>query len=356
MKILHLIDEGWDSGLTAYALQIADLLQKSGQDVSLGVLPGKKPEMMAKARGLKTYSISSFWDIRKILKAQSWDVVNVHTGRTHTWTAAAKLSLGQAGANIVLVRTRGDARPLKTNVLFRFLYKKTALVIAASDHVRNQYESGLQLIDEKVRTIYPAVAPDEKAVSLPVSIVGIVGRLDVVKGHSVFLDAAAAVLKEKPQTKFLIAGKEAGVSLRLLQNQVAELGISANVTFLGYVPSAQDFMRTCSFGVIASLGSEEVSRACLEWMGTGRAVIGTLIGCLPELIEPDETGLLVPPGDSGALAEGILRLLRDAALPQKWGESARQKAQTFYSPEIMLSKTLTAYEWAQKQSGTNQRF
>lgn len=353
MRILHLIDESWDSGLVAYALQIAELLQKSGQEVVVGVLPGGKPEGMARFRGIPSVPIKSFGDLRRIMKSTSWDIVNAHTGRMHTWSLLSKISLGSQARSMALVRTRGDARELQVNPLFRYLYNQTAIVIAASDHVHRQYAERLGLTEEKARTIYPGIAIDETIVDYPSSTtVGILGRLDVVKGHTIFLEAAALVLKEKPSVKFRIAGKEAGVSLQLLQNQVAELQLEESVEFLGYVPSGPDFMRTCTFGVIASIGSEEVSRACLEWMGTGRAVIGTLVGCLPELIEPEESGLLVPPNDPSLLSESILRLLRHPELAIRWGEIGRRMAQTFYSPEIMLTKTLAAYDWAVKNNPT----
>ncbi len=346
MRILHLIDESWDSGLVAYALQITELLQKSGQEVVVGVLPGGKPEAMARHRGLAVAGVGSFRALRRVMKETAWDVVNAHTGRTHTWSLFAKLSLGRRAAKTVIVRTRGDARPLQSNALYRFLYRRTGLVIAASEHVRKQYDERFGLSEEKARTIYPGIAVDTKIADYPPAVIGILGRLDMVKGHTIFLEAAALVLKEKPFTKFLVAGKEAGVSLQLLQNQVAELNMTPSVDFLGYVPSGPDFMRTCSFGVIASIGSEEVSRACLEWMGVGRAVVGTLVGCLPEIIEPNETGLLVPPNDASLLSKAMLRLLEDPGLPPLWGEIGRRTAKNFFSPEAMLDKTLAGYNWA----------
>lgn len=345
MKILHVIDEPWDSGLTSYALQIAELLQQAGQEVAVGVLPGKVPESLARQRKLKTLPAGNFFQLFKALRHTRWDVVNVHTGRTHTWSILARLLGGRSQSHIAIVRTRGDARPLKVNPIFKFIYNRTAAVIAASDHVRKQYEVGLGLNEEQARTIFPAV-PEEPMVTVTQPIVGLLGRLDEIKGHAFFLEAAAYVVKEIPEARFLAAGKEAGISMQLLQNQVRELGLQDHVEFLGYVPSGVDFMNRCSIGVIASIGSEEVSRACLEWMAAGRPVVGTLVGCLPELIEPEETGLLIPPGDAVALKEALLRLIRDPQTARLWGDKARHTAQALYSSEQMLSKTLRLYEWA----------
>lgn len=338
MKILHLLDERWDSGLTQYALQIVELLQKEGHDVVLGVLSGKKPETMAHAKGLKTASIDSIFSLSRLVRGNPWDLINVHTGRTHTWA----LLLSRKGTPIV--RTRGDARPVRSTPLSRFVYRKTAAVIAASSHIAHYYEEGLGLPEERVHVIYPFVIPDENSTTPPANRVGILGRLDPVKGHAVFLEAVTDVLKERPETKFLIAGKEANLTFDLLRNQMIELGIEKSVEYLGYQASAQDFMRSCSLGVIASIGSEEISRACLEWMAVGRPVVGTLVGCLPELIEPNENGLLVPPNDGSAMGDAILKLLREPEKIESWGKTALAFIQAKFSSQIQLKKTLAVYE------------
>ncbi len=337
MKILQLIDEPWDSGLTHYALQLSVVLQRNGEEVCVGVRSGKKPEAVARGLGLTTAPIQNVFAARRLIRSRSWDIINAHTGHTHTLAV-----LFAKGARIV--RTRGDARPLKSSALSRTVYRKTAAVIAASDHIRRQYELEFGFKEDRVRTIYPSVLADPAVAPLPPRRVGILGRLDPVKGHTVFLEAAAQVLKEIPDAQFLVAGKEAGVSIKILANQAGALGVQPAVTFLGFQPSSMEFMRGCSFGVVASIGSEAISRACLEWMAVGRPVVGTLVGSLPELIEPRETGLVVPPGDSAAMASAFLKLLREPEIAQKWGRNAHALVLRRFSPDIQLQKTLELYK------------
>lgn len=337
MKILHLLDERWDSGLTQYALQIAELLQKAGHYVVLGVHAGKKPDQMARQRGLQTWSIGTLFELSRALRAENWNVIVPHTGRSHTWATLLK----RRGTPVV--RTRGDARPVRDNAVSQFMYRNTSAVIAASEHIANYYLEDLNLPERKVHVIYPSVDP----VALtppPPDRVGILGRLDPVKGHAFFLEAVADVVKERPQTKFFIAGKEANIGYDLLRNQARELGVESSVEYLGYQASALEFMRGCSVGVIASIGSEEISRACLEWMSAGRPVVGTLVGCLPELIEPDETGLLVPPGDGLAMGDALLKLLRDPARVRAEGENAHALAQSKFGAKAFVEKTVAVYE------------
>ncbi len=343
MKILHLHDERWDSGLTAYLLQIAELQQKAGHDVTIGVRRGKKPEHLAHQKKLRTAPVCSFFELYSLFGNGNWDIVNAHTGRTHTWAVLARKL---RGLKMPVVRTRGDARPVSINPLTRFIYKRTDAFIAASEHVQGQFASaGLHLDSAKLKTIYPCVEPAPAQAPLPGKIIGVLGRLDPVKGHATFLEAAAYILAEDPSVRFLIAGKEANISYDLLTNQAKQLGIQNAVSFLGFEPSARDFMRRCSIGVIPSIGSEEVSRACLEWMAEGRPVVGTLVGCLPELIEPEETGLLVPPGDSKLLKEAIARLLADLNAAAEWGRRGLAVAGQHYGPQKMIAETIALYKY-----------
>jgi len=350
MKILHLLDEPWDSGVTSYALQIADLLRQKGHDVVIGVRPGKKPEGLAREMSLRTEPVENFFDARSLLFREAWDVVNAHSGRPHTWSVLSGLPLVGRRRRFALVRTRGDARAVPQHALAGFVYRHTDAVIAASNHVRDQYLSAFGLKEERVRTIYPSVDPDQEIQPSAEDSVGILGRLDVVKGHSVFLEAAAHILRGNPGAQFLIAGKEAGVSLQILENQARELGIERSIQFLGFVPSSKDFMRRCGVGVIASLGSEEVSRACLEWMSVGRPVVGTLVGCLSELIEPDETGYLVPAGDAQALADAVSLLLKQPSDRSRLGREAHLVSKKRFSPGIQVEETLKVYEAALRRA------
>lgn len=343
MKILHLVDEPWDSGIVAYVLQIATLLKSDGHETILGVRSGKTPEKLARSAGLTTVAINSLGGLVRFLSRQKVDVINAHTGRTHSWSVLARLGCAIPARKLPIVRTRGDARPLKTHLLVCYVYRKTAGVIAASQHVREQYDLEFPFLKERIHTIYPSVEPDKDIAPLPGETIGILGRLDPVKGHAIFLEAAATLLKVRPDVTFLIAGREANLSYQLLQNQVDQLGITKAVQFLGFQPSARDFMRRCTIGVIASIGSEEVSRACLEWMAVGRPVVGTLVGCLPELIEPDETGYLVPPNDSEMMKQALLKLLEKPDEAAQLGRHANTVIAQRFSPHVMLGKTVDFY-------------
>jgi glycosyltransferase involved in cell wall biosynthesis len=78
--------------------------------------------------------------------------------------------------------------------------------------------------------------------------------------------------------------------------------------------------------------------AVLEYMAAGRPIVATAVGATPELIEDGEHGLLVPPGDAGALARAIARLLDEPALARRLGEAARWRARERYGREAMVRR------------------
>lgn len=344
MKILHLLDEPWDSGITAYAIQLAALQKKQGMSVQIGVRPGKKPEKLAQSLHLETVAVQNPFDVLSLLKNQDWTLINAHTGRTHTWAVLAKKILFAKTRHIPVIRTRGDARPVRSNPLNKWLYKNTQGVIASSQHIEQQFQQQFGFSENKMISIFPGIQLQKEVPPPSSKTIGILGRLDPVKGHSTLIEAARRVLEEFPDVQFQIAGKDAAITSDILKNQARQLGVEKSFHFLGFVPSSVEFMNSCSIGVIASLGSEEVSRACLEWMSVGRPVVSTLVGCLPELVDPEETGLLVPPQDSISLADGILELLRTPELISKWGQRARDVVRERYSEDVFYTKTKIFYE------------
>jgi glycosyltransferase involved in cell wall biosynthesis len=119
----------------------------------------------------------------------------------------------------------------------------------------------------------------------------------------------------------------------------------AKVRFLG--PVSRDelprFYRRAAVAVFPSQG-EAFGLACVEAMSCGAAVVNTADGSGPELIEAGESGLLVEPGDSGALASAIVRLLNDAALRSRLGAAARCRVVENFDLRDAATRNLAFYE------------
>jgi len=217
-----------------------------------------------------------------------------------------------------------------------FVYANTRKIIAASELIRNKYLE-IGLAPEKVTTIYQGIKiPSAVYHSPSVGAIGIVGRLDPVKGHKYFLEAAAIVLKKYPEARFLVAGKEENVKYSDLKRIAVEMDMEKSVEFCGFVEDVSEFMSRCSVGVIASTGSEAVSRVLLEWMGAGKPVISTSVGCIPEILGEE---FLVLPNAPVLLAEKIIGIIQDKQKIANAGKNNLNTIKDKFSFEGFVSQT-----------------
>ena len=340
MKILNIIDIPWFSGVTSYAVDSARGLSKRGHEIFFAGVRGGEPLKIAEKVGFKTvevcsrknpFILRSAFNLSKLIDAERIDIVNAHTGNAHFMAYLASLFTSQKFA---LVRTKSDVmRPKKS-----FLYGRTEKIIAASELIRKKYLE-IGVAPSKVVTVYQGIELPQAGTEacLPAnSVVGMLGRLDPVKGHRYFLASAAEVLEKNPVVKFLIAGKEENIRYRELERMASEKGISGAVKFCGFVGDAAGFMDGCSLGVIASTGSEAVSRVLLEWMSRGRAVVATGVGCIPEILPGD---FVVPPSDPVSMAGTILSLLRDPEGLKIAGRNNREIAAERFGFEKFIDGT-----------------
>jgi glycosyltransferase involved in cell wall biosynthesis len=141
-----------------------------------------------------------------------------------------------------------------------------------------------------------------------------------------FLIEAAAVLKPRfPDLKVVVAGD--GFERPELIGLAESLGITRDVTFLGWVPNSElpPYYHAAAVSVVPSL-EEGFGIPAAEAMGCQIPVVASDAGGLPEVVEHGVTGLIVPRGDSVALAEAIGALLADPARRAQMGRAGRERA------------------------------
>lgn len=165
-----------------------------------------------------------------------------------------------------------------------------------------------------------------------------VGSLSSEKGVEVLVRAAALA----PEVPVHIVGT--GPEEERLRALVGELGAS-NVEFRGF-RAGEELAAEYSgarFVVVPSIWYEPFGLACLEGYASGKPVIASAIGGLPEVVRDGETGALVPPGDAEALAEVMRKWWSDPARCASAGRAGRQLAETEYAPQKYLERILAIY-------------
>jgi glycosyltransferase involved in cell wall biosynthesis len=179
-------------------------------------------------------------------------------------------------------------------------------------------------------------------------LVGMVGRLSWKKGYEFALAAAAMVRAEVPGVRFEIVGD--GPLRGDLERATVRAGLESAVRFLGQRSDVPALMSRFDCYVLSSI-IEGMPNALLEAMALGRPVVTTSAGGSAEVVVDGDSGIVVPPRDAGALADGILRVLRDAELAARLGQAAEERVRRHFSREAMLASLDELYRSELHRSG-----
>lgn len=171
-------------------------------------------------------------------------------------------------------------------------------------------------------------------------LVGAIGRMVWQKGFEFLIEAVPEVLNKYRNVKFLFAGE--GPLKKSLEMKCETLKVKDNIIFTGFRRDVREFLSAIDLLVIPSL-REGFPFVTLEAMASGKPMVATMIDGITEQITSGENGLLTPPKDSLALAEGILRLINDKEFAKKIGSEARKKVEECFSIEKMVSETKKVY-------------
>ena len=179
-------------------------------------------------------------------------------------------------------------------------------------------------------------------------VVSVVGQLSEGKGQHVLLDALPRVRDREPRIVVLFAG--AGPQQDELQDRAAELGVERNVRWLGFRRDVPSILACSEVLAIPSVAHEAFGYPIIEANAAGLPVVGSAIGGIPEVIDNRKTGLLVPPGDSVALADALILILEDEALRTRLAHRAKQRVSSF-DVRHHARRLIGIYELAAEFSG-----
>ncbi|CAN5612070.1 hypothetical protein BH09PLA1_BH09PLA1_12490 [soil metagenome] len=171
-------------------------------------------------------------------------------------------------------------------------------------------------------------------------LIAAVGRLCEQKGFSFLLDAVARLGKMHAGATIAIAGN--GPLRAALLEHARALRIESRVKLLGHMNDVRPLLEAADLVVLPSLW-EAMPYSLLEAMSMGLPAIGTRVAGVPEVIDADKTGFLVPPRDAVALAAAIQPLLGDRVRRDSMGRAARQRIIRLFDEREMIATTLRLY-------------
>lgn len=356
MRIVHLVIGSGVAGGQVVAAQVGRAARARGDEVTF-VCPGPGP--FAELVESEGFSVA-FADLNRTLQVR--DAVRLRRLlrradllHTHTLAAANVLSRLASPAPVVShLHIENPFRPATRWLLSRLdntTARSCARLIAVSDDTRRAYErQGYP--GGRIEVVYNGVELDGKApggtlrtdLGIPDStpLIGEVARLCDVKGQSELINA----MPHLPGARLVLIGadlEQGGAFQERLEHEADLLGVRDRVVFAGYREGAAHELGDLDVLALPSW-TEGLPLVVLEAMAQGRPVVASAVGGTPELVVNGETGLLVPPRDSHALAGAIHRLLEDPELRRRMGETARQRVAESFSADTMTRRMLEIYD------------
>src|SRR5256712_13340822 len=171
-------------------------------------------------------------------------------------------------------------------------------------------------------------------------VVGNVAALVPHKGQRYLIEAAQLVVREVPDARFVILGE--GELRESLERQVREYHLEKHVLLPGFRTDVLGCIKGFDLFAMSSV-TEGLGTSLLDAMACSRATVATRARGIPEIVEDGQTGVLVAPRDHTAMAEAIVRLLRDDALRRQMGDAGFARVQARFTVERMVAETAAVY-------------
>ena len=348
-------------------IQILDGIDKRKFSPIVCCLSGGKLASDLKEKGYEIYNLkvkriydlhgiqTLIWLIQLIRKKKVRLIVSYHESSDFLGLMAAKLS----GVPIVSSRRDMGYKLKKKHIfLYRLCNKYFKRIIAVSDAVKRIIVAREKTPLEKIITIHNGVDAnffsrdhEKKRIKRSLGIhdheyvVGMIAGFRKIKGHICFIKAAAEVVREIPNVKFLIIGKdynEPGCSQKDLINIANKFGVREHLIFTGERKDIPELLSALDIVVNPSL-SEGMSNTLLEAMAAGKTVIASNVGGNPEIIEDNETGFLFPPKDVQMLSTLIINSLKNLQKTALIGRKAQKMIKERHDLQLMCERNMALY-------------
>ena len=297
--------------------------------------------------------LTAAWRFSRVIKRLAPDVIHAHDPHGVAMASLA-LSLGASashGRAPALVASRRVDFHLKGHSFSRWKYRQVDCFIAASEAIRQ-----MLVVDgvpaERTVTVHEGIDVDH-VIAAPVvnvheafwlphqaPVVGNVAALVPHKGQRYLVDAALLVVREMPDTRFIILGE--GELREHLEKQVREHHLEKHVLLPGFRTDVLGCIKGFDLFVMSSV-TEGLGTSLLDAMACARPIVATRTGGIPEIVEDESNGLLVPPRDAASLAAAIVRALKDQPLRQRMAAAGVARVRERFTVERMVEQTAAVY-------------
>ena len=350
---------GWRGG-QSQVLQTVIGLRAIGQRAALVANPaGELHRRMREGHDLiplaarSDIDLSAAWNLSRVLKQLKPDVLHAHDPRAVA-IAATALSIVSPSPRPPLVASRRAEFRMAQNSFSRWKYSQVDRFIASCGAIRDRLardgigHARVVVIHDGVDVEFVARmtgASVHAELFLPTNapVVGNVAALVPQKGHQHLVEAAALVVREVPDARFVIVGE--GDLRSSLERQIKDKHLERHVLLAGFRTDVLEMTKGFDVFAVSSI-HEGMCVALVDAMAAGKPAVGTRVGGVPEVIVDGTTGFLVEPRDAEAMAGAIIRLLEDEGLRARMGTAGLERAREHFTIERMVREIAGVYERA----------
>jgi glycosyltransferase involved in cell wall biosynthesis len=353
MRILQVCSVTTFGGGERHLADLSHALADLGHEVYAASVPGSPlwAELSFLTKG-STLALSRLNYVKNLIgltgfvRAHGIEIVHAHAARDYHLAALA-VRLASRGR---LVLTRHALFPLRE--INRPFLSGAGRVIAVSQAVAESLRRSGVIESSKVTVVHNGIDTERFARSVAAAgagdfpnLVGTVGHLAPIKGHDVFVRAAALISARRRGVRFVVIGEDKSPQMgyrKFLERLIAELGLSGSVQMPGWQDDIPGLLSSFTLFVSAAR-SEPFGLSIVEAMAAGLPVVAAASEGALEIIEDGLSGKLVPVGDPESLAEAIHDLLDDPFERSRLGRNALLAARQRYSLARMASDTERVY-------------
>jgi glycosyltransferase involved in cell wall biosynthesis len=343
-RVLHVLDTAEPAGSAIFSIveSLVAGVDRSRYEFEVCFLQAGELAVRLSDRGVKTSCLDWNGSLKDpagmaryaaLLRSASFSIIHQHTG------GRLLTGMGRRLTQARIVRSVHARASEDTGLVSVESKLPTSDATIANSRIVAEFSG-----DPDAVVIYPGIDPRAFTVARKRHagvVVGTACRLELIKGLSYLLQAAAPLVSQFPDLRLEIAGEG---SLRgKLEAESRKLGINRSVSFAGWQEDLAQVMAGWDIFALPSL-DEGFGFAALEAMAAGLPVAATNVGGLPELVVDGQTGWLVPARDSAMLADCLRRLIADAEKRDAMGAAGRQRAQKDFPLSRMVEQVVAVYD------------
>jgi glycosyltransferase involved in cell wall biosynthesis len=358
MNIAILIDTIGAGGAERQAIMCVSELRKLGHSADL-IYYHPKVEYAEVLEDLKLKPIYVQADsvfkrcckLRILFKERNYDVV-------HGFKMAAEFYAGVVGRWVGIPNRFGSFRVLYTlglkSRIYHFVIDKfLSGWVVNSKAIADSMARSTGIRRDRIAVLYNGLSSDKFHIALSAMqakarlglpedaiTIAMIARLEPQKNYRMLIDAANIVVRQEPQSLFLIVGQ--GSMEKEIREYACALGLSEKIMFLGRRADIPEILAAVDISVLTS-NTEGLPNTIIEAMAAGKPIVCTDYQGFEEIMTHEENAMISPCGNADKFAENILRLIHDEPLRRHISHNALQYAQKQFLPEIMAKNLEAIY-------------